>query len=73
VKVWRAHEAPVPAPAAGAGAPAAPAAGEIDREAAMGTAAGVLVLDEVQPEGKRVMAAREWRAGARGAVHVDPA
>ena len=49
VKVWRARtsrdgrRAPVPA-------------GPIDADGALGTADGVLVLDEVQPEGKRAMA-----------------
>ena len=34
---------------------------------------GVLALDEVQPEGKRVMTAAAWRAGVRGAARLDPA
>jgi methionyl-tRNA formyltransferase len=54
VKVWRAHpddgELPV---------------GEIDTHARVGTGAGLLVLDEVQPEGKRPMPGTAWRAGKR--------
>jgi methionyl-tRNA formyltransferase len=46
--------------------------GTVDREPALRTTDGVLVLDEVQPEGKRVMAGDAWRAGLRGDVHVDP-
>ncbi|MDQ1436062.1 MAG: methionyl-tRNA formyltransferase [Actinomycetota bacterium] len=46
--------------------------GTVDREPALSTTDGVLVLDEVQPEGKRVMAGDAWRAGLRGDVHVDP-
>ncbi|MDQ1379850.1 MAG: methionyl-tRNA formyltransferase [Actinomycetota bacterium] len=66
VKVWRAHtaddlDAREDAPS-----------GTIDRHAALGTNDGVLVLDEVQPEGKRVMAGAAWRAGLRGDVHVEP-
>jgi methionyl-tRNA formyltransferase len=35
------------------------------------TAAGALVLDEVQPEGKRAMAASAWRAGLRADARVE--
>jgi methionyl-tRNA formyltransferase len=54
VKVWRAHEEHGDMPA-----------GEIARTGAIGTVRGVLVLDEVQPEGKRVMDGRAWGAGLR--------
>lgn len=54
VKVWRAHEA---------NGDLAP--GEISRRGELGTALGVLVLDEVQPEGKRAMGGRAWGAGLR--------
>ncbi len=62
VKVLRAHEsadAPTLAP------------GEIAPDAALGTASGALVLDEVQPEGKRPMDGRAWRAGRRGTTRTD--
>jgi len=65
VKVWRAHEA-LAGPALGPGV--------IDHEGALGTTDGVLVLDEVQPEGKRAMSASAWRAGFRADdVRVEPA
>ncbi len=64
VKVWRAHVDV---------APPAVAPGEVDARARLGTSAGVLAFDEVQAEGKRVMAARAWRAGLRGDVRVDSA
>ncbi|MFO7589976.1 MAG: methionyl-tRNA formyltransferase [Acidimicrobiia bacterium] len=41
------------------------AIGHIDRRGAIGTGMGVLVLEEVQPEGRPVMAASAWRAGLR--------
>ena len=62
VKVWRAH----PQPAAG-GAP-----GTITAEGALVTADGLLALDEVQPEGKRVMSGAAWRGGLRSDVQLDP-
>ncbi len=44
----------------------------IDAHARLGTASGVLVLDEVQPEGRRPMSARAWLSGRRGAaLHVE--
>ena len=46
VKVWRAHDA---TPSSAIRAPV----GAIDADGALGTVDGVLVLDEVQPEGKR--------------------
>jgi methionyl-tRNA formyltransferase len=65
VKVWRAHEV---------GDDAEPLeAGVVGADGAVGTAHGVLALDEVQPEGKRVMTAAAWRAGVRGAARLDPA
>ena len=63
VKVWRAHER-----VGSSGVPQ----GAIDGDGALGTVSGVLELRDVQPEGKRVMDARAWRAGLRGDVHVDP-
>jgi methionyl-tRNA formyltransferase len=66
VKVWLAHTA------ADLGGREVAPWGTVDREAALSTTDGVLVLDEVQPEGKRVMAGAAWRAGRRGDVHVDP-
>jgi methionyl-tRNA formyltransferase len=65
VKVWRAHDLDTPAEPLDPGA--------IRADGALGTANGVLALDEVQPEGKRVMSAAAWRAGVRGDVRVDPA
>ena len=63
VKVWRAHEDGNVAPVL--------QSGEISVAGALGTASGVLALDEVQPEGKRPMDARAWRAGLRGQARVD--
>jgi methionyl-tRNA formyltransferase len=63
VKVWRAH--PDDAPSA-AGAP-----GSITTTAALVTGDGTLVLDEVQPEGKRAMPGAAWRAGLRADARVD--
>jgi methionyl-tRNA formyltransferase len=62
VKVWRAH----PEPAASGGP------GTITPGAALVTADGVLALDEVQPEGKRVMSGAAWRGGLRIDARVDP-
>jgi methionyl-tRNA formyltransferase len=64
VKVWRAHDDEE-------ALPPALAPGDISPDAVLGCASGALVLDEVQPEGKRVMSARAWRAGVRGPAHVD--
>jgi methionyl-tRNA formyltransferase len=61
VKVWRAHE--------GDGTAAVP--GEITSNGSIGTRAGLLALDEVQPEGKRAMDSAAWRTGLRGAVQLD--
>lgn len=66
VKVCRAHEA------AEGELANIPEPGTLDPGGALGTTDGVLVLDEVQPEGKRPMAASAWRAGVRGDVRVDP-
>jgi methionyl-tRNA formyltransferase len=52
LKVLRAHAV------AGTGT-----AGVIDRSAALGTTDGQLVLDEVQPEGRRAMPGTAWLAG----------
>ena len=65
VKVWRSHAAD------DLGAREVAPPGTVDRDAGLSTTAGVLVLDEVQPEGKRVMAGDAWRAGLRGDVHLD--
>jgi methionyl-tRNA formyltransferase len=67
VKVWRAHEAAQ----ADEREPIEP--GAFGADGALGTARGVLALDEVQPEGKRPMDATAWRAGMRGDVHIDRA
>jgi methionyl-tRNA formyltransferase len=58
IKVLRAHVAGDDGPGA--------AAGTLDRAGRLATAAGVLVLDEVQPEGKRAMAADAWLRGLHG-------
>jgi methionyl-tRNA formyltransferase len=64
VKVLRAHAEP--------GADAAP--GGLDPNGpALVTARGRLVLDEVQPAGKREMSGAAWIAGLRGAAQVDAA
>ncbi len=39
--------------------------GRIDRAAVVGTSDGLLMLDEVQPEGRAVMSAGAWRAGVQ--------
>ena len=44
--------------------------GVIDAAGHLGTAHGVLALDDVQPEGKRPMSATAWRAGVRGEVNI---
>ncbi len=56
VKVLRAHAAP--------GAVAA-SPGVVDATARLVTTDGLLVLEEVQPEGKGVMTGPDWRAGVR--------
>jgi methionyl-tRNA formyltransferase len=61
LKVWRAH----------ALTDGGLAAGVIDADARLGTSDGVLVLDEVQPAGKRAMDAGAWRRGVHGDVRVD--
>jgi methionyl-tRNA formyltransferase len=61
VKVWRAH----PGTAVDTEPGAITASGELV------TADGTLVLDEVQPEGKRAMPGAAWRAGLRGDVRVE--
>ena len=63
VKVWQAT--PIGAPAS----PCEP--GLITADGVLGTADGGLVLEEVQPEGKRAMAATAWRAGLRADARVD--
>jgi len=63
VKVWRARPADAP------GEPCEP--GVITPAGALCTAEGALELGEVQPEGKRPMAAAAWRAGLRAEARVD--
>ena len=65
VKVWQAHpELDVPADHE---------PGLITPAAALATAEGLLVLEEVQPEGKRAMPASAWRTGLRADARVDTA
>jgi methionyl-tRNA formyltransferase len=66
VKVLRAH-------AVDANIDAYVEAGAIDGHALLGTAHGALAFEEVQPAGKRPMAADAWRRGLHGAARVDPA
>ena len=66
VKVWRAHEM-----SAASGGDIE--TGVIGAHANLRTTGGELVLDEVQPEGKRAMTGIAWRAGVRGDARVDPA
>lgn len=63
VKVWRAR--PIDSP----DGPCAP--GVITADTVLCTVAGALELEEVQPEGKRVMPAKAWRAGLRTDARVD--
>ncbi len=63
VKVWQAD--PIGAPDGEC------EAGVITADAVLCTADGALALEEVQPEGKRVMAASAWRAGLRADARVD--
>ena len=65
VKVWRSHCDENPA------ADLEP--GTVTPEGALVTTAGALVLDEVQPEGKRVMPAAAWRTGVRSDARVESA
>jgi methionyl-tRNA formyltransferase len=62
VKVWRARADDESEPVA---------VGTFTRAGALGTARGTLVLEQVQPEGKRVMDASAWRAGLRTDARVD--
>jgi methionyl-tRNA formyltransferase len=63
VKVWQAR------PLAASDEPCAP--GIITIDGVLCTAGGALALEEVQPEGKRVMTATAWRAGLRADAKVD--
>lgn len=63
VKVWQAH--PIDPPDGPC------ETGVITADSALCTADGALALEEVQPEGKRVMAASAWRAGLRVDARVD--
>jgi methionyl-tRNA formyltransferase len=65
VKVWRAH---LDIEMASDLVP-----GVVTPAAALSTASGFLVLEEVQPEGKRAMAASAWRAGVRSDARVESA
>jgi methionyl-tRNA formyltransferase len=63
VKVWRAH----PEPDLGGATP-----GSLTKAGALATADGLLVLDEVQPEGKRAMTGAAFVAGVpRDARRLD--
>jgi methionyl-tRNA formyltransferase len=62
VKVWQGS--PI-------AAPEACEPGVITSDSVLCTADGGLALEEVQPEGKRVMAATAWRAGLRVDAKVD--
>jgi methionyl-tRNA formyltransferase len=63
VKVWRAHP----------DTDSNVAPGALADDGRLGTVQGALVLDEVQPEGKRAMGARAWLGGLRGEKSVDGA
>jgi methionyl-tRNA formyltransferase len=63
LKIWRAHPRPVGAPMP----PADHGIGIVDRDGGLVTNDGVLLLDEVQPEGKAAMPAAAWLAGWRSA------
>jgi methionyl-tRNA formyltransferase len=47
--------------------------GTITPAAELVTSAGVLVLDDVQPAGKRSMTGSAWRSGLRSDARIDPA
>jgi methionyl-tRNA formyltransferase len=65
VKVLRAH---AEAPDESADAPGDPRApGQLGADGRLTTAAGLLAIDEVQPEGKRAMPADAWLRGLHGA------
>jgi methionyl-tRNA formyltransferase len=68
VKVWRAHP-----DADTADAPETSGVGSITSGGALVTTSGALVLDEVQPEGKRAMPAAAWRTGLRADARIDTA
>ncbi|HET9729649.1 MAG TPA: methionyl-tRNA formyltransferase [Acidimicrobiia bacterium] len=59
IKVWQAHALDTAA-----------APGQVNAAGELGTARGALALDEVQPEGKRPMPGRAWRAGVHGDLRV---
>jgi methionyl-tRNA formyltransferase len=63
VKVWQARPVATPED------PCEP--GSITAHGVLCTADGGLALEEVQPEGKRVMAATAWRAGLRVDAQID--
>ena len=69
VKVWKARLTDAPDPTDESVAPCAP--GVISAAGVLCTAGGVLALLDVQPEGKRAMAATAWRAGLRSDARVD--
>ena len=60
-KVWRAHSDDT----------SSTGVGVLDDQG-LGTVAGTLVIDEIQPEGKRRMPYREWRRGAPRELSLEP-
>ncbi len=63
IKVWRAHPRPHP--------PGEP--GMVTSSGELITTDGALMLETVQPAGKRPMPGPAWRAGVRSQPRVDPA
>jgi methionyl-tRNA formyltransferase len=65
-KVWRAHVAD----ALGGTGDDGSSTGRLD-DTGLGTVDGTLVIDEIQPEGKRRMPYGDWRRGARDVLAVE--
>ena len=76
VKFLRAHVQGTPAPCPGPSSPpespsaAPPPVGVVTADAGLVTGDGILVLDEVQPEGKAAMSGSAWLAGWRSTNDV---